>query len=1605
MRFNTIASTIMRMYKLAAPNKILDLDINDVLHWSAEDIEEVLRQGHIIADKKQKGEYLTAQDKDYLKLFEALLDYQNRGTYHDKGSSDNFIHDRNRAPGMNSGENGMNDYNYVDTPGTSIRQNERIISVSGGPLDDSIKELVENPLFPGIWATRSSKNYLSAEVLMDEMKKVDTYLKRNKQKFDKLNDHVRSVRNIIQQYNKLGSNIERAKQKITSSNERQAELKSDQEQAKKRLEDILGSLYQEQQDSNGTVFIDLNDQAQAAQNASLYWPDIEVVYKLGSQLESLKDELSQTRQARDDEIDRANDVREGKKSGLSTNETLETILDKVKRLTTKVEELQKLVNQAALIRQGKVNQARVIDTGKLDPNISWPNDMPFEHMDDGSSNITDWAAYVHWFNSLTNELSALNGGIERPTFNDDGTVNSYTTINQAIKAHKDNTTMGMLNTQIKQTIIDIKQSNQIINTSTVRQQNMEDVYNQALEESQSQDFADAETFVSEYTEQQAYRLQLSTVSKTMKRGRGKNNILKESEISKQLATKIDELAQRLSDILPDYEAAMKVQPSYRNQEQIAAERLYNETSTALSKARKDFANNERTISQKFHDINIDNVRTPSGANDIRNISKINIDEITKKIISRVTANKSLLGILLTQSVDKFVAEYLDTNQYMTADMADEIKSLHYYSSSKPDEENKPNTRIKTNFKDAAEVENILNQMIDPLIREKKISLFKMFLQILKRDYEHIYQAYALPDTYKFVFVESMDPNVPYRDGPTSISQIKKKYKFKDKDVCKIGTVFTGNNIPVKAPDGTVTPMSLELTITYDDANGIELENYVNNPDNPNNIYILKLFKRVKAQFKEYIRKRLHIAAYEICRNVGNEFYGVSLASVLVPNISQMITQDTLEQYLGTKDKYSKKTAEQVINANIFNLKDKIIRFLCHKFNTNSEYIMLVEFLRKHNVNDPEMQRKDDETNSDYIHRLQSVFGRTMEIFNTELERHIKRRINLCTYELEARDKKKYNDVIDRNFNANADGTLDFYTKRITGYTDDQGKKVPGLEQQCSQISKEIRKIEEDIKQHLESEYRSELSSQEFDIMYSNIIKMLQFNDDFKEAVNTNRNKLRSLEAEKDPKQLEQSAKLRKQLGIIIKAFTDILNNGFDQRYRETYSKFNRLNASLKEAQEYVSAAGDAMSRREDDVAVTDLRKCYTELYGKDNNPLVAMDSYFSKRLSLAKHPPKNAEEQKAAEAELNSLYSKAMIDVKQIVSRITKIINDIRQDPTIEENEKTKRVSDTINGFGLNGKIFELENRITQALHSKSKLKTKAEIDKVDEHIKSLERMRESYKERAKQLLARIKDLSEILGTKANLVQNIDGDNDSINDDFDPANEENMLASQASLMEMLMNRYLQLSDQTIAKETAEAEAKQQSEADSAMTTKNKLLNQVYEKVKSRTNRTHHTDDEANRSYSSEDERISDQMNTLDSAEDITSTHMDKNGNELSYDQWMRAAFTNPTALQDKPNAKQKKSWQADNPGFNIEKEISEWMNSYMQTPIVIYDPKKDEPIDRTITLPKDYNIWAQSVLRSNESFYRPDIPSKTRVTEWLKSHPQYEVQNHDAEETNELEFF
>lgn len=146
MQSNTIASTIMRMYKLAAPNKILDLDINDVLNWSAEDIKEVLRQGHIIADKRQKGEHLTARDKDYLKLFDALLDYQNRGTYHDNGSSDNFIHDRNRAPGMNSGENGMNDYNYVDTPETSIRQNERVISVSGGPLDDSIQELVENPL-------------------------------------------------------------------------------------------------------------------------------------------------------------------------------------------------------------------------------------------------------------------------------------------------------------------------------------------------------------------------------------------------------------------------------------------------------------------------------------------------------------------------------------------------------------------------------------------------------------------------------------------------------------------------------------------------------------------------------------------------------------------------------------------------------------------------------------------------------------------------------------------------------------------------------------------------------------------------------------------------------------------------------------------------------------------------------------------------------------------------------------------------------------------------------------------------------------------------------------------------------------------------------------------------------------------------------------------------------------------------------------------------------------------------------------------------------------------------------------------------------------------
>ena len=1574
MQFNRIASKILHLYKYAVDNTKLKLTKKDI--QNAFHAVNLRLQGEPITEEQEKA----IRKFDRVKQFDGIDEY------------------------IKEIESISNDSSISNDVEKEIRSND--------PLADYKIELIKNTLFPGHIYSQSTKNYFSRKLIDEEITKEKQYIDDNEEEYDTVISRLDYVDQILLESKKIDNTISELWNEKDKKNEQLAQLKEkiiNDNNRKNEAEDQLYTVYGKE-DQNGQFISVAEDEngdltSVAAEDDSAFtnidyanylfdrYPDIDKVYE--ALINYKKD--AQTYQ----ELKQAYDAKQAEYTKMLITDRGSKSLDDVKQ---ELQELRTILNKRKkylatvlnITKTGYGDGRNALIPEHLNSAFKWKNVLTYQDIVENYRFIRDQFKS----DSILTQL-----GQAEVSMNSEGEL-VFDPRTGKIEASYDQDDNGDLATAIKQYNTTINQINEL-NNKIQAVKKKKDKYNEnQLSIANTDDYKVLHFFANEFERHNRYYMQLLRYKRAMLINHKSDENYDEQEQANKLSDQLNMINQQLSDLRDANIAAKRKVSTTRELEDSIVINKYQNLQNKRRVLQNALKNINRTLSQKL-----------SGA-DVQTINTQQVKEgIAKEMESQIKKHKSLLGILLSQSIDKFVMRYLQNNKYQTPDVRNKIRSLiHYYLPQEMSQKDKDGNEIpisetlkniqksdrlvpQEEFIDNKKNIQLLTEIVTPLLKTKKSNLFQMFLSILQRKYPNIYMALALPSpTGKFYFVVSKNDESNRSDAFDSITKLKERFNLPSDFKCEDGSEFT-----LEGED---------VVIRHDYAAGNELMDFC---DTQQNQEIMQMYKEVEDLFTNYVRERLQRASYEICSNVGKNFYGVTLASSLSINISNYITQDNLGDYIGIKDKNKKSddasSKAAIANTNINELKNEIIAALCKKFDVNSAdqdsaiYEVIAKFLIKNKVNDPQLYQRSEEKNSSYRARLKSYLESTRQIFDRELTRIIERRINLCSYELEARDKIAYNNLMNAAFDRSAYDEQ--YMKRLNGFRAEDGTLHPGLVDECNALNMELNEIQNNMKEILLKKFNDDSSV--VNNLLNEIINNIK-SDDFEKYIR----KIKSIKdnIRKEAKTQHRNVSPEEEdyindIQVQVEAIEEMQAQQLDQKYYKKYEEYQAKAAETQRIKDYVESTSTREEKKESDTNIRELEKKYTELYGQNYNPIVRLRKLLPKKKELAKlelelqelklnHKQKDYDrtkkiyDQKYGEiADVENTIIRNF-DLDGYKNKILSILKGDRQNSIALEKMRSYKSYGAYGQLMFN--VFKLGVFQNEEANPEKITKAKHEVDDAQTTINMLQQ--------------RIKDLEDkIYNTYSNFE-----------DESEDYVDANVSSFRENVLDIVNQRFQKQSDEQMFKSFNEALEKVQNEKKMEEAERLKAIEQDSDRFGGGRSRRiqdfidkNVNSDEANYDL---DNFMNQLANPLDDAEEESMSYeirlnneddinearaknqvLDSNVDLIDRDQWIKVSLVNPTQLNESPTVEEQEDW-LKNHLFDERKEFDNWIKAFVHSNRFLPDRSV---VESNIKL----RAWIKQLRESFDdrmyAFY--GIPTVEQLRRWLDSHPNF-VKKLESNETS-----
>ena len=1445
MRFNRIMNTILQLRKFAA---------------SAQELDKIQKENQQIYDAIQKKlnnrEELSEREKQFLEKFNATNTEIDTDT-------DEFIDD-SRPAGIIENSNGSYDYNFRNTDKRPLSSYNRILQIKNDSFSDVVHEVIENPLFPFYLKENIKQNRLSDEMFNKHLKEIELRLKSLEPQYNQYKDEIENITRILSIAKKINQSLIKAQQAMQRALNTKNQLEQQKENITAENEEI--NTYLDKPRKKGGTFRD------QIKNLNTY-RGVEELFKVGSSLEVWS-------QTKSDYVNERNEIEahlNELKNSNNNNDDIDDskVSDKEKRKAFKDQKEYERYQDPALRPERLKERIATLNAeiSKLNSRIHIAEAIVAA---DSSNNAFDYTSILSMSADHEKEYNEtlLDQGMMNPNFKWNvisSQISKYIKYkNYADRCETNNSTLSELNEKYRILQTDIAKLSGDIQQLNTQKKNIEEQVNTAEQIQQTTEYKDRNNIVTDYLDTQAYLMNLLRIKNILSKGTKDNKkIIDESAHIDKLSDKIELLTTQLSELRPQYEKAKNSRATNRSLDDENVITQYEKAQKKLETARADFTYVSKSISQKLDDVDM---------------SKIDTAKIAEQIIRQITADKSLLGILLTQSVDKFVMTYLKNNNYVTPNLTKKIKLLHYYLSDE-DGMKKENIHLQDikQFKDSDANEQLLLQIAKPLLEESKDNIVTRFFNILKRDYNDIYKACYLNlinTKNKQLFVVNEDNT--YRKGPFTKSEIENKYNQKDIKVNSQFTIIDNNGDSIRVQVITDMPTGVELLDLLD----------VNSQQGQ----IWQIFKSVQKQILEYIRTKLQEKAFAICNNTGNNFYSTLLVSSVSDVLDQAINMESLAEFCVTSDKNSRTISEINSKENIQTLMDELIQQLCQYYHTDDEYIMFTKFLQHNNVVDQNIQQADEESNSEYKRRLRKIYKRPLEIFKTELKAAIDRRIRLCKKEYQARDKKAYDIFISRQVS----DERNFYYQRLNGYTDENGKEVKGLISEIKDYEKKLEQSKNAIQENLIQNITT--IDREFIInIMPEIIDLLRNNDNLGNKVN---NIQKTLQREEKNRKDSPETYIEGRIENLKQVFTiyNTLSKMTQQvkEYRQIYSEYKKIITQYEQLQRYISRLDDrnaAISQQ--NTLLPELRDIFDQLYGKKYSP-------FRSRIRLEQLTQRNKKSQDA----LDSSEQKELKELSE--SQIFK------QSP--EEFMQTINESN-YRSAGLYGQLrihdLNIEKIKNSNLTDKEKDKSIAEETKIKQSIQTT----------IQSIIQRLKSLNN---TISQLGMNEDNTYDENMKEEEAIANDQMQSGQGLMYSTVFE--LDMKANNVESDVKEQEEKQVEQQRINKRQNESLFEQMVHRHRQRVEREREEDD--SNKVSVDEGNYDNDLYHFDAADD----HYDINGNKLSYDQWIKTYLTNSQSLgSDLPDITEVQDWRRDH-----QKYYDQWIKTYLTNPQSLNDDIPDE---------------------------------------------------------------
>lgn len=1515
MGFNRIMNTILKFRRLAANNELDRFIFNNYQKYNK------------LIQRRKDFEKLSDEDRHFIDLFEAKWEERNE----DPG---NFIDDKTK-PEFIQNEDGTIDYNFRNTRGKSLFDSDQVVQRFNGPLDDILKEIIINPFFPHILRKRVERNTFNDQDCKNEMDRIRSYLKDNEELYKRFNDEIAKVQAIIKHHDNVTRRRNNTQTKIDHINIQIKNIKDKIQQLKQDNEVLNNQLDEPQIDDDGDEFT-YREQYEAFGNDMALFN----LYEVGNSLNDYQKKLKEV----NDEHDRNAEILENMKGTQAENTgDYNNIEKRIERLDVQI---------------GVLNRRAVV------ANAIIANKPEYMSKDEYGDDMYDYIEAVYANKQLIDYTSEPGQGPKENLLPNVVTDNKGHHINWAwediktqmpdiidIKERIDtvdnnDAEIGELRFNYNTMIQDLKKYQREYDNDTRILEQGTDKYQAALQRTEEQDYKDRAQEVTEYIGRQDYLKRLERAYNEFAKG-PKNNkaIPDENNEIRKVKAQISADEDYITINRAAYEKAKSVSDGTRSYKDNRLIQMYDEAVKRHSSNRQKLYNLERTNSEKLQTVDV---------------SKIDYKKIADKIIKQLAEEKSLLGILLTQSIDKFVAYYLANNNFQAPDLSSKIRLLHYFMGNEPEE----NVRLKdlADFQDSSKNMDLLKSICSVLMKESKNNIMDKFLSIIKSDFKEVYDACDLNiiNSTDLFYVDEETQGKIIRQGPYTVSELKQILGFdKNPSIGDKKTIaYNGRKITVQIIEDNLTGNQI-----YELLNG----------DRQKDVQIL--FEKVKNEIIEYIREELQYKSYEICKNPGNNFYGVVLAQSVQEVVAENINYDQLADWLtSTKKKKTQEWNKNFFNQTVNQFRDDIIQQLCEDFNTDNEYEMFVKFLQTQGVHNSNMIKAKRETNVDYYKRLEKIYAEPFKSFMFSLERIIKRRVTLCKKELQIRDKDQYADLISQD---RSDEEQRIYNE-LNGYTNEDGEQVPGLIERVSTSNREINNQQKALYDALIAKARTIKGLENVDESFikklfdSTIISLLHGNEDINQYIL----KYEPSTTGKGRSQQKIDAD-DKAVRILQLLQSDKLIAEQVKKYKSGYQEYLKLLKECKKNQNYieVETKNRNTNTNANNSLITELIRLYTTLYGT-YNPLAAALKKVREEDNITKSN--------------KNLTDSEMQKRNEIMKRIEQNIEYLDENKFIDMLNNT---SGTWQRAGLYGKVINYNKQIKELQQTHDNIKAQLQellakpendrnIDKINDLAKNLQTCENTLQERIKERnelnnnIATCRQRIQVLENTGRTVLNQENaliasdDRDEDKDVANAAKQHSQLELYTILHKFSLNRQDKNKDQADIQLQNEVEKQEQEAFQQTMEKLMKSKNENTYEYKQQQRKKHNEEIDESRNAerslrSNEGEyRRTTNPDEIDIDQDINYNEMmylywtnpDQLGDLLldidKYDaiRWVRSYIANPDSIDPeyappkerirqfiRYDEKMKLYW--DNPGkfsklsLTVDKnEANKWMQKYIENP-------------------------------------------------------------------------